>query len=276
MLTKATKFFFIITYCAAIIAVLFFTIRSEVSQKSSNKKGPEQQTQQKKASLPSQIINLSCWKITLPIEELDGSRLPMTIEQPDLSNFSLSPWFEVNKEENGVIFRAPVNAPTTKNSDYPRSELRETECGKKENTFWSSTKGIHTMYLDQAITAIPKKKADVVVGQIHGDDDDIVVIRLEDKKLFVARSKSNLCTLDENYSLGKRFNIKFVVKDGIINIYYNNNQQPSCFLEKNVSKAYFKAGIYTQSNCETEGNSTLCNSENYGEVIIYEISVTHQ
>ena len=145
-----------------------------------------------------------------------------------------------------------------------------------EEFFWSSNKGTHTLFLDEAITAAPKNKPDVVAGQIHGDDDDLIVIRLEGQKLFLSRGKSALATLDENYTLGKRFTIKFVAQDGQIMTYYNQSATPVYVLEKKVNLAYFKVGVYTQSNCETEDSANLCSTDNYGEVVIYQIKVTHE
>ncbi|MDQ1283920.1 MAG: Alginate lyase2 protein [Patescibacteria group bacterium] len=228
------------------------------------------------AVFPAQILNLSNWKLTLPITVANDSEAPKDIFQPELATFEMPPWFNLSSDKKGVVFRAPVNAPTTANSDYPRTELREMADGGKEEAVWPSTSGTHTLFLDQAITAVPQNKPDVVAGQIHGDDDDLIVIRLEDKKLFVARSRANLATLDENYTLGKRFTIKFIAKDGEISVYYNGGAAPVYILEKEVKEAYFKAGVYTQSNCETEEAADLCNDNNYGEVIIYEAVVTHQ
>lgn len=228
------------------------------------------------AVYPAQILNLGNWKLTLPITIANDSDVPKDIFQPELASFEMSPWFNSSSDKKGVVFRAPVNAPTTANSDYPRTELREMADGGKEEAVWPSTSGTHTLFLDQAITAVPENKPDVVAGQIHGDDDDLIVIRLEDKKLFVARSRSNLATLDENYVLGKRFTIKFVASGGEIAVYYNGRAAPVYILEKEVKEAYFKAGVYTQSNCETEESPALCTADNYGEVVIYKVEVTHE
>jgi hypothetical protein len=132
------------------------------------------------------------------------------------------------------------------------------------------------LLLEEAITAVPKNKPEVVAGQIHGDDDDLITIRLDYPKLYVARSKKNLATLDENYALGKRFSVKFVAQDGKISVYYNNGAAPVYTLDKKVDMAYFKVGVYTQSNCETEASPNLCTADNYGEVIVYQMLVTHQ
>jgi hypothetical protein len=84
----------------------------------------------------------------------------------------------------------------------------------------------------------------------------------------------NLYVLDAHYTLGKRFAIKFVVENGKTAVYYNNSTSPVYILARNYSGAYFKAGVYTQSNCSKEQTS-LCNENNYGEVIIYNAVVTH-
>lgn len=227
-------------------------------------------------TLPAQTLDLSNWKLTLPITSPGDPAEPLDILQPELTTFQMSPWFMLTSDKRGVVFRAPVNAPTTANSDYPRSELREMTDNGQENAYWPSKKGTHTLFLDEAITAVPKNKPQVVAGQIHGDDDDLIVIRLDFPKLYVSRGKSNLETLDENYTLGKRFTIKFVAEGGQIAVYYNNGAAPVYTLKKKVDMAYFKAGVYTQSNCETEGASNLCNADNFGEVIIYQAVVTHQ
>lgn len=223
---------------------------------------------------PAEIVNLSNWKITLPIR--NEKLQPLEIMQPELASYKLDPWFMVTPDKKGVVFRAAVNALSTGNSDYPRSELREMTADGEKEIFWSSTSGTHTLFLDQAITAIPKNKQEVVAGQIHGDDDDIIVIRLDNPKLYLARGKSNLATLDENYTLGKRFTIRFVIQNGQVMIYYNDNTTPVYVLEKKVKMAYFKVGIYTQSNCETEEDAELCNDNNYGEAVVYQLTVTHE
>jgi len=227
-------------------------------------------------SYPSERLDLSRWKLTLPVATDGDSEEPRDILQPELATYQMNPWFFLTSDKKGVAFRAPVNAPTTANSDYPRTELREMTQDGTENAYWPSTNGTHTLFLDQAITAVPENKPDVVAGQIHGDDDDLLVIRLEYPKLYITRSKSDVYTLDENYTLGKRFTVKFVAEDGKIMVYYNNSAAPVYTLEKEVKEAYFKAGVYTQSNCETEEEENLCSANNYGEVVIYQATVTHE
>lgn len=221
---------------------------------------------------PSQILNLTNWKLTLPSGEKEK---PTEIKQPNLAVFQINPWFISLPNGIGIRFRSPVNGVTTKGSDYPRSELREMTNNGTSNASWNSNSGTHIMLITEAITALPEKKKHIVVAQIHDANDDVIVIRLDDRNLYIHVDSKNVQTLDSNYSLGKRFTIKFVVENGQTRVYYNGDSNASYTLDKDYSGAYFKAGAYTQSNCNKEDSSN-CNDKNYGEVVIYEAIVTHQ
>lgn len=223
-------------------------------------------------SLPSEILDLNPWKLTLPTG-LPGK--PTEIKQPALAGYQNPQWFFVNEERDGVRFRAPINGVTTSGSNYPRSELREMTGDGRGNASWSSTEGTHTLFLDQAITAVPQTKSEVVAGQIHDAKDDILVVRLEGPNLYINVDSKNTLLLNPNYTLGERFTVQFVVGSGKTQVYYNKNVDPVFTLDKNYSGAYFKAGAYPQSNCNKEGPA-LCNEENFGEVIIYKALVLHE
>lgn len=223
-------------------------------------------------SYPSQILNLTNWKLTLPI---GPSENPTEIKQPELATYKIDPWFVVS-QDGEVRFRAPVNGVTTSGSNYPRSELREMTNNGQEKASWSSNSGTHTMFLDQAVTAVPEKKKHVVAGQIHDAKDDVIVIRLEYPNLYVNVDGKNVHKLDSSYALGRRFTIQFQVSGDQTKVYYEGSVDPVYTLNKSYSGAYFKAGAYPQSNCSKEGSSSLCNEQNYGEVIVYRALVTHQ
>ncbi len=224
---------------------------------------------------PSQVLDLRLWKITLPLPDPADAGDPWEVLQPQLTNFQAAPWFLVNPA-GGIRFRAPVNGQTTSGSSYPRSELREMTGDGRQLASWSSTSGTHTLFIDQAITAVPTTKRHVVAGQIHDSSDDVIVIRLEFPRLYVNVDGRNVFTLDDNYTLGERFQVRFVVNGGRTQVFYNNASTPAYTHNQSYSRAYFKAGAYTQSNCGTENQSSLCNANNYGEVIIYQLNVSHQ
>ncbi|MBN6039054.1 polysaccharide lyase family 7 protein [Amycolatopsis sp. 195334CR] len=215
---------------------------------------------------PADVLDLKNWYVGLPI---GAAEKPTNVEQPELATYSIDPWFTTTPDCDAVQFRAAVNGVTTSGSNYPRSELREMKGSSKAS--WSSTSGTHTMTIDQAITAQPKEKPDVVAGQIHDSEDDVSVFRLEGKKLYVTKGDtSDHKLITDNYVLGTRFQAKFEVSGGKIKAYYNGVLQTT--ISDSFSGGYFKAGAYTQANCE---KSSPCSSGNYGEVKIYDLDVTH-
>lgn len=222
--------------------------------------------------LPSDILDLTNWKITLPIVDAEDGEGAEEIKQPDLDSYT-DEFFYVNEEQTAVVFNAPVDADgtssTTTNSSYPRSELREMASNGLAQASWSTTEGKHTMVIDEMITNLPRVKDEVVVGQIHDHLDDVIMIRLEGEKLFVQAEGTDLGTLNSDYQLGTRFQVKIEVENDIIAIYYNDTLK----VEYEVVKTgcYFKAGMYTQSNL-SKGDE----ADAYGEVQIFDVTVTHE
>ncbi|MFI6080894.1 hypothetical protein ACIBBB_07945 [Streptomyces sp. NPDC051217] len=47
---------------------------------------------------------------------------------------------------------------------------------------------------------------------------------------------------------------------------------PQTTIPVKFTTGYFKAGVYTQANC---GNSSPCDTSNYGETTLYNVSVKH-
>jgi hypothetical protein len=216
---------------------------------------------------PGRILNLDSWKLTLPI---GVASKPTEIRGGQLSSYTTA-YFKVGQTCNAVAFRAPVNGVTTSGSKNPRSELREMAQGGGTNAGWSSTAGTHTMTLTEAFTRLPAGKPQVVGGQIHDDDDDVSVFRLEGSNLYVTNGDDTHYQLvTSKYVLGTPFEAKYVVSGGVVRAFYNG--QLVATINKAFSGAYFKAGAYTQANC---GNSAPCDSTNYGEVLVYALKVTH-
>lgn len=217
--------------------------------------------------VPADVLDLSNWYEGLPIGE-DGH--PTDIKQPELADYSIDPWFVATADCSGVRFRAAVNGVTTNGSRYPRSELREMSGSEKAS--WSSTSGTHVMVINEEITHLPEDKPQIVAGQIHGPDSDISVFRLEGTNLYVTDGDDHHHQLvTSGYQLGTPFEAKFVVADGQIRAYYNGTLETT--IPADFSGGYFKAGAYTQANCD---NSAPCSDDNYGEVIIHSLTVTHQ
>jgi poly(beta-D-mannuronate) lyase len=220
------------------------------------------------SSYPSDILDLTNWKLTIPYDGSDSDSNADEIEQPELDTYYNSNYFYVNDDSDGVVFMANCGGATTSGSSYPRSELREMENDGEDLASWSTTSGTHTMEITQKITHLPEEKDHVVVGQIHDADDDVIVFRLEGSKLFIDENGEDGPTLTSNYELGTVFTVKFVVKNGGVKCYYNDEYIYTYEVE--TSGCYFKAGVYTQSNT-SKGDD----ADAYGENIIYDLSVSH-
>lgn len=217
--------------------------------------------------VPADVLDLTNWYEGLPIGD-DGE--PKNVYQPELDSYSVDPWFTVTDDCDGVQFRAAVNGVTTSGSSYPRSELRE--MNGDEKVAWSSTSGTHTMVINEEVTQLPEERPNIVVGQIHGEDDDVSVFRVEGHNLYITKDDtSDYQLVTDDFQLNTPFEAKFVVSDGTITAYYNGEKVAT--IDWDFDGAYFKAGAYTQANCE---KSDPCSDDNYGEVIIHSLTVTHE
>lgn len=220
---------------------------------------------------PGSVLNLTDWKLTLPVDGCDDNKWSDEVTQPALSKFRDARYFTVNSAR-GVVFRARVDgARTSSNTKYPRSELREMADRGEERASWSNrsgSKSVHRMAMEAAITATPFNKPQVVAAQIHDEDDDVMMVRLYGKELVVDANDSKVrLLLDANYQLGKRFTITITASNGNIRVVYNKSRTVD--YKRSGSGMYFKAGCYTLSNPSYD------RGDQFGEVVIYKLSVSH-
>ncbi len=216
-----------------------------------------------RGEFPSDLLDLSDWKLTLPTGEPGR---PEEVLPANLSRFT-NEFFKVNDSRDGVVFMAEVGGVTTKNSHYPRSELREMRGGEK--AAWSNPGGSHMLEVREAILAVPQVKPEVVAAQIHDGDDDVLQIRLEGERLTVQSDDGESETvLDPAYRLGTPYQLKIVAADGRIEVFYNGAKKAE--LTKSGTGWYFKVGAYVQSSPDKgdkEGTP--------GAVAVYALKVTH-
>lgn len=92
-----------------------------------------------------------------------------------------------------------------------------------------------------------------MVGQIHDDQDDVIVFRLAGSKLFVDINGEDGPVLDPDYALGERFTVAFEVRDDRVDCYFNDVLAYTH--EQAFTGAYFKAGAHVQSSCQATSRS---------------------
>jgi hypothetical protein len=225
---------------------------------------------------PGELVSLTDWKLTLPISTDGGSSgRAREVTQPQLASADFAPWFTLNPQRSAIVFRAHHGGATTSGSGNPRSELREMQAGTQGSTraSWSSTVGTHTLWIKQAITHLTNTKPHTVAGQIHDENDDVTVFRLEGTSLFITdgnNSRAHLLT--SSYVLGTVFTVKILVSGGVITYEFNEAPVAGYRQLKSGSGWYFKVGNYTQSNPGTATDSP----DAYAEVQVYDVKVTHQ
>lgn len=229
------------------------------------------------ATRPKDILNLTNWKLTLPVNTDDE------IMSPQLrAGYEHNQYFFTACPGPVVVFRAPVGGDTTGGSDNPRSELREMRANGTDEADWNMKSGTHTMTIVQAITSRPKREDGtnpVVAGQIHDEDDDVTVARLQGPHLIATKddaiSGSGTFVLIPNYKLGTQFTLRMVANAAGTTYYIAIGGGPlvrkgTVGMVRSGAGNYFKAGAYTQANSENGGVKGT-----YGEVRIKSLSVTH-
>lgn len=217
-------------------------------------------------------LDLSEYNLMLPT---GAENNPTEIFQTQLKTYQ-DDYFYPSSDCKTLYFKSPTNGATSEGSDYPRTELRETSNGGQTRIKWSNRQGTHTMEITQAVLRLPNGKKEVVVGQVHNTSFDAVVIRLNDRRLFINTEGAGTYDLNTNYTLGTPFSIKFIAKDGKVYVYYNNSASPVFTYTRTLDTAFFKAGIYVQANCTTEPRfNAQCGAENYGLSQINRLVISH-
>ncbi|TQM05957.1 polysaccharide lyase family 7 protein [Pseudonocardia kunmingensis] len=232
-------------------------------ESSEESEAPAAAALRKASKFAGELIDPSKWYLTLPTGN-EGS--PDTVEGSELDTYD-SEYFTLNDSKDGIVFTANAGGVTTKNSKYPRSELREMDGSEKAS--WDGRSGTHVMELDQAITKTPSTKPDVIAGQIHGGDDDVMQIHLSGSELTVkyADGKKDV-VLDDSYRLGERFRVKIESSDGHVKVWHNGELKAD--LPIYGAESYFKAGAYVNSNTEKGASSS-----DEGQVVIYDLKISH-
>jgi hypothetical protein len=213
--------------------------------------------------VPGDLIDLADWYLTLPTGKQGD---PDTVENPELATFT-NEFFTLDDTGEAVVFSARGDGVTTKNSHYPRSELREMNGSAK--AAWSNTSGTHTLDVCEAITQVPSAKPEVVAAQIHDDKDDVLQIRLEGQKLMVQYNDGGSeAIIDPNYVLGTPYNVRIIAANGKVDVLYNGQKKAE--LPLSGSGWYWKVGAYVQSN-STKGDG----AGSVGEVTVYSLNCVH-
>ncbi|MBF9195693.1 polysaccharide lyase family 7 protein [Microvirga terrestris] len=231
---------------------------------------------------PGGNFDLSNWKITLPVDA-NGGISGTAVEVKNLSTYQNSKYF-YTAADGAMTFMAPVEGATTSGSSYARSELRE--MNGTANAAWNlQTGGFMSATLE--VDAAPNREGmggRVIVGQIHGKNDELVRLYWENGKLYFANDQAGSSNSETKFyfvnasgqqpsvSLDERFSYTINAKGDTLEVTVFADGE----IYKSVSKInsvwqsdsfYFKAGAYLGAN-ETNGTG-------YGQTSFYALSFNH-
>lgn len=232
------------------------------------------------SSYNSDRFDLSNWKITLPVAGKGGK----AEEVKKLKKYESAYFYDA--KDGAMVFYAPVEGSTTKNSKYPRSELRERNNG--EDAKWNLAQGgtlTATLKIDEAPTTSEGKPGKMVIGQIHGEDDELIRLYWDKNKVYFKNDisgkdgKEHKFRLKDaagdvpNVALGEMFSYKIEAYGDTLSvtIYADGKEYHSITPineEWQSDTLYFKAGVYLGVN-SSQGASGA------GKVSFYALDFAH-
>ncbi len=216
---------------------------------------------------PSKNFDLSQWKLTLPT---GTDKAPDEITTLELSNGYASEYFSTG-DDGAMVFFAPTSGVSTKNSTYPRSELRETTTeGKPYN--WSIVDGTNVLTATVAVNQTPPSGR-VIVGQVHSTgakgfvNEPMLILEYENHfgigTLYaLVRSKpestdTKKVRLSSFISLGTpvMYTVEVLPSSTLV-IRVNDEEAYSGTIDASwkKQKLYFKAGVYVIDNSGKDGD----------------------
>ncbi|MDQ0422384.1 Ca2+-binding RTX toxin-like protein [Peteryoungia aggregata LMG 23059] len=232
----------------------------------------------------SENFDLALWKLCLPIDQ-NGTTDGVAYEILELEGFEHTSYFYTG-EDGAMVFHAPTVGAVSKGTTAARSELREMEADGSLAA-WSLSEGgtmTATLKIDEAPLMSDGSAGRIVIGQIHGSDEELVRLYWDDGKVYFKSdigNDSNASTTYQltdddgttpNVSLGEPFSYLIKVKGDKVTVdVYADGKTYTATLEVGSEWAndqfYFKAGAYLGSN---ETNSTGA-----GQVSFYGLDFGH-
>ncbi len=232
---------------------------------------------------PSGNFSLRNWKITLPVDTYGRfSRTAAEVKQ--LGGYEDHRFFYTGKD-GAMVFKAPVEGATTGGSRYARTELREMK--GSERAAWSLVQGgtlSATLKVDEVPTLYSGKGGRVVIGQVHGQDEELVRLYWESNTIYFKNDQAgpgnrelrfdlkDAAGRKPNISLDERFSYSIKAKGDFLEVVvradgkiYKSQSRINDVWD--TDKFYFKAGVYLGVN-ETQGTG-------YGQTSFYALSYSH-
>ncbi|MEZ5668660.1 MAG: polysaccharide lyase family 7 protein [Alphaproteobacteria bacterium] len=228
-------------------------------------------------------FDLTNWKLTLPVDE-DGESDDDAIEIEDLAGYADPDWFYATPE-GAMVFTAPVDGATTGGSRYPRCELREMIGGAR--AAWTLAQG-GTLSATVSVDRVPERDdgtpGRLIVGQIHGEDDELVRLYYQDGTVYFMNEHAGPDDEELRFDLpdsagrlpdiglGERF--AYLIEAGSDRLTVELHADGRVYRSDSVpnpvwqdDRFYFKAGVYLGVNDDS--------GSGIGRVSFYALDVGH-
>ncbi len=230
----------------------------------------------------SDYFNLKNWKLTLPVDSKGGTG-GEALEIVNLVRYESTHFYDAS--DRAMVFTGYANGATTSGSEYVRSELREMN-GSSLAAWKLSTGGTMTATLkvDQVPRLDNGAHGRIIVGQIHGEDEEPVRLYWDTNKVYFMNDQAgsgndemkftfkNSSGQEPTISIGEKFSYKIDARGDTlrVDIYADGQVYTSTSKLNSVWQSdtfYFKAGLYLGVN---EDNGT-----GMGKVSFYGLDVGH-
>lgn len=231
----------------------------------------------------SDNFNLKDWKITLPVDSSGGTG-GTAVEVQNLIGYESQYFYDA--PDGAMVFVAKADGATTSGSNYARCELREMNPDDTRAAWKLSTGGTMTATLevDSVPTLSGGTPGKVVIGQIHGQDQELIRLYWENGKVYFKNDQAgssntelkftfaNSSGQEPSIALNERFSYMIDARGDTmkVNIYADGQVYSSVTKINSVWQSdtfYFKAGVYLGVN-ETQGSGT-------GQTSFYGLDFSH-
>lgn len=192
---------------------------------------------------PSQILDLSCWKLDYA-PHVPGASVVTLLPAQLMAGADAPPYFHVVGDE--VLFEVTAGDATTKNSTYSRSELREMVRGQA-NTLaaWSPGKGRHVMTATGSVHEIPSGTGGCVIGQIHNATDDQIEILVQPNGTVTVRLNGTSTGQKVLPApIGTKYSYSIIADNGTTSVLWNGQTLLPGTTKVTGSASYYKSGCY--------------------------------
>jgi hypothetical protein len=300
--------FFKTYYLVVIVSIFLFGNAISYAQNGNSiteKKVKQKKKKKKKGKLPK--IDLSHWKVTLPV--LNDKGKPYEIAPPEIFDYATNkiakPYMYLDAKSGAIVFHAMPTKSKTRNTKYTRSELREQMVPGNNNVNWTFKQGGYMkgkIAMKQTTRDKDGKYHRTIIMQIHGrltneqrdligEDDnnappilkiywDKGKIRVKTKKLknldasYEEMLHEDAWDNDEGFNFKqevgfRKFTLEVKVSEGKMVVILNNNEYK---VYENIHMR--KWGVF--ENYFKAGNYFQSRDKgSYSKVKFYELAVSH-